>query len=106
MADMPRMLVDLRNEPGDAIIWYGGRQQLVRLDIYRRCSCLENRDGSGVAADGFGEPVSAALVVDDTLQESTLPHCHMLFTQRRPWVVQRCFRSQAHGLPLWIRKQA
>lgn len=60
-----RVAIDVRNELGEGVIWHGGRQQLIWFDIYRKCMFLGNADGSGVTAYGFGEPVSAAFIVDD-----------------------------------------
>jgi sugar lactone lactonase YvrE len=65
MTDEPRVAVDVRNELGEGIIWHGGRQQLIWFDIFRKCAFLANADGSGITAYGFGDPVSAAFIVDD-----------------------------------------
>ena len=68
MTDEPRVAVDVRNELGEGIIWHEGRQQLIWFDIFRKCAFLANADGSGITAYGFGDPVSAAFIVDnDTL---------------------------------------
>lgn len=65
MTDEPRVAIDVRNELGEGILWHEDRQQLVWFDVFRKCAFLGNSDGTGVTAYGFGEPVSAAFIVDD-----------------------------------------
>lgn len=65
MTDEPRVAVDIRNELGEGVIWHEGRQQLIWFDIFRKCAFLANADGSEITAYGFGDPVSAAFIVDD-----------------------------------------
>ena len=64
MTKVPQPTFDLRNELGEGIIWHPERQQLLWLDVFRKCAFLANPYEPNVMAYGFASVVSAAFIVN------------------------------------------
>ena len=59
-----RIAADVRCELGEGPIWHPERQSLIWFDIYAQVLFEGDGKGGPIRALGFGEPVSAAALLD------------------------------------------